>query len=66
MNATDVNSAMNSKLQLSGILTMVGLAMETFSLFWNKPLSFLIFLSVGGLFILVGIVIYLYSVVSLR
>lgn len=52
------------KLRLAGILTALGLLVELFTLAWNNPIAFLVFLGLGGLLILVGVVIYLLSLVS--
>ena len=53
-----------SRLRLSGILLMIGLAVEAISLLWSHPTAFLFFLIVGGLCMTVGILLYLYSIVS--
>jgi len=52
------------KLRLAGIFIILGLLIESFSLLWNHPLSFLAFLCVGGFFLVVGILIYLLALVS--
>lgn len=49
-------------LRLSGILLILGIAVEVISLLWEKPLSFLLFVGVGGLLTLIGILLFLYSV----
>jgi hypothetical protein len=50
-------------LRISGILLILGLAVEVVSLVWEKPLAFLLFIGVGCLLTLVGILVYLYSLV---
>ena len=50
-------------LRASGILLILGLAVEVVSLLWEKPLAFLLFVGVGGLLTLLGILLYLYSLV---
>ena len=50
-----------SALRISGILLILGIAVEIVSLVWEKPLAFLLFVGVGGLLTFVGIVFYLYS-----
>jgi hypothetical protein len=52
------------RLRISGILLILGLAVEALSLVWNRPLAFLLFIGIGGLFTLLGILVYLYSLVS--
>lgn len=55
---------MDRRLRVSGILIALGLLVEVLSLIRNHPLAFLGFVFVGGGFLLAGIVIYLYSLVS--
>jgi hypothetical protein len=50
-------------LRASGILLILGLAVEVVSLIWEKPLAFLVFVGVGGLLTLLGIMLFLYSLV---
>lgn len=58
------NSHLGRRLQLAGVLIISGLVVQGVSLFWNHPLSFLVFISVGTLLLAVGIVIYLLTIVS--
>jgi hypothetical protein len=51
-------------LRASGILLILGLAVEVISLVWEKPLAFLLFFGVGGLVTVLGIILYLYSLVT--
>jgi hypothetical protein len=55
---------MQSSLRLSGVLLILGLAVGLASLLWETPLSFLFFASVGGVFLLGGVAVYLYSLIS--
>jgi len=50
-------------LRASGILLILGLGVEVVSLLWEKPLAFLLFVGVGGLLTVLGILLYLYSLV---
>jgi hypothetical protein len=50
-------------LRISGLLLILGIAVEIVSLLWEKPLTFLLFVGVGGLLTFAGIVLYLYSLV---
>lgn len=52
------------RLQFSGILLMLGLLVEALCLFWTRPIAFVLFLSVGGLLLALGILLYLFSLVS--
>lgn len=55
--------AIQRRLKLAGVLIVAGLAVELASLFWTRPLAFLLFVFAGGLFLLLGIVVYLSSLV---
>ncbi len=48
-------------LRISGILLILGIAVEIISLLWEKPLAFLLFVGIGGALTFVGIILYLYS-----
>jgi hypothetical protein len=52
------------RLQVSGILLILGLVIEALSLLGSRPFAFLVFLFLGGLLMLSGILLYLYSLVS--
>jgi hypothetical protein len=53
-------------LQVSGVLLILGLLTEAVCLFWARPLSFLAFISVGGAFLLLGVIVYLLSLLSTK
>ena len=55
---------MERRLQLSGILLILGLLVEALCLLWTRPLAFVLFLSVGGLLLGLGILVFLFSLVS--
>jgi hypothetical protein len=52
------------RLQFSGILLILGLLVEAVCLFWTRPLAFVLFLGIGGLFLGIGILLFLFSLVS--
>jgi hypothetical protein len=52
------------QLQLSGILLILGLLVEAVCLMWTRPIAFVVFLGVGGLLLVLGILLYLFSLVS--
>lgn len=52
------------RLQISGFLIILGLVVEAFCLFWSAPIAFVLFLCAGGVFIGLGILTFLYSLVS--
>lgn len=52
------------RLQIAGILLLLGLAVEALCLIWTGPIAFVLFLGVGGLLLGLGIAVYLVSLVS--
>jgi len=50
------NEFISKRLRASGTLIILGLLVEALSLIWNHPLSFVVFLGLGGLLLLAGIV----------
>jgi len=60
------NEFISKRLRLAGLLIALGLVVEGLSLTWNHPLSFVAFLAIGGLLLLLGIVVYLTALVSPR
>jgi hypothetical protein len=54
------------RLQLSGILLMVGLLTEALCLLWARPLSILALMGIGGLLLFLGAVVYLLSIISIK
>ena len=59
-----MSALMERRLRISGTLIVLGLLVEALSLIRIHPLAFLGFMFVGGGFLIVGITIYLYSLVS--
>ena len=55
---------MERRLQLSGILLILGLLVEALCLFWTRPLAFVLFLGVGGFLLGFGILVFVFSLVS--
>ena len=51
-------------LRVSGILVILGLLVEALTLIWHHPISFYLFLLVGGGFLLSGIIVFLYTFVT--
>jgi len=56
--------SMIRKLRIAGGLVIVGLLVELISLYWNNPLAFMLFLSLGGGLVALGILFFLWSLVS--
>lgn len=64
MMLTQANS-INARLRLSGGLIALGLLIQALSLLWNHPLSFIAFIGLGGLLVAGGIVLYLFTLVTI-
>jgi hypothetical protein len=62
MNAREPH--IHRRLRVSGMLIMLGLVVELLSLIRTHPLAFLGFMFVGGGLLITGVVLYLYSLVS--
>ena len=50
--------------QFAGVFIVLGLVIEALCLLWSTPIAFVIFVAIGGLLMFVGIVLFLYSLVS--
>jgi uncharacterized membrane protein len=57
-------NAFDRKLQISGMILIVGLVVEGLCLLSGSPIGFILFVGVGVLLIAVGILYYLYSLAS--
>jgi predicted membrane channel-forming protein YqfA (hemolysin III family) len=55
---------LEKRRQVAGIFIVLGLVIEALCLIWSTPIAFVIFVAIGGLLMFVGIVLYLYSLVS--
>jgi uncharacterized membrane protein YczE len=52
------------RIRWSGLLIGLGLAIQMLMLLWTHPLSFMVFLLVGCPLVGIGMLVYLYSLVS--
>lgn len=64
MNSNNKTAKIEKRIRLAGILIVAGLAVELISLHWSHPTAFLLFLMLGGTLMALGIVVYLFSLVS--
>lgn len=55
---------LEKRRQLAGVFIVLGLVIEALCLIWSTPIAFVIFVAVSGLLMFLGIVLYLYSLVS--
>jgi hypothetical protein len=54
---------MGKKLRVAGCLLIVGLLIEAACLLLAKPIGFVLFFVIGGLFLFSGVLVYLLAVV---
>ncbi len=54
------------RLQFAGSFLILGLLIEAISIVWTRPIAFVVFVCVGGLFFGAGILLYLYSLVRVK
>jgi hypothetical protein len=66
MNTPQINPVMAKRIRLSGSLLIFGMAVEAFSFIWKNPTAFLVFIAVGGTAMALGVLTFLYSLVSVR
>jgi hypothetical protein len=59
-------NGMDRRLRIAGLVVLLGLLIQLVSLRWAHPLAFLLFAFLGGPVVLVGIGVFLYSLVSVR
>ena len=55
---------LEKRLQLAGVLLIIGLLLEAICLLWARPLAFILLVCGGGLLCAAGIAVFLYSLVS--
>ncbi|HEX6767887.1 MAG TPA: hypothetical protein VF208_00950 [Candidatus Binatia bacterium] len=60
----DRATRLQRKLKTAAWLLIAGLAVEGISLHWAHPTSFMLFIILGGVFVLAGIALYLIAIVS--
>lgn len=63
INEQNINSVRKAFAD-SGVLIIAGLVVELITLRWSLPTAYLFFLLIGGVLIAIGILIYLYSLVT--
>lgn len=61
-----LRTGLERRIQISGILILIGLLVELGSLFYSRPTAFLIFIFFGGLCLAGGMLLFLYSLVAPR
>jgi len=59
-------NSLERRLQLSGVLLILGLLTEAMCLLWARPLSFLTFITIGGAFLFLGVIVYLVALLPAK
>jgi hypothetical protein len=54
------------RLRISGALVMIGLLVEALCLVWSRPIAFVVLVCMGGAFIGIGVLLFLYSLVTAK
>ena len=57
-------SRLQRRLRIAAYLLIVGLLVEVVTLYWSSPLSFMLFIGLGGTLIGLGIIVYLTAIVG--
>jgi RsiW-degrading membrane proteinase PrsW (M82 family) len=55
---------MSRRLRISGIIVIIGLLVEALCLVWSRPIAFVVLVCIGGALIGLGVLVFLYSLVS--
>lgn len=55
---------MGRRLRISGILVVAGLLVEALCLEWSRPIAFVVLFCIGGTLVGIGVLFFLYSLVS--
>jgi hypothetical protein len=58
-------TAVDRRLRLAALLVMIGLLVELGSLSWHHPISFIVFVAVGGGTMAIGILLFFHTIVVL-
>jgi uncharacterized membrane protein YdcZ (DUF606 family) len=61
-----ISSLIQRRIRMSSALVLAGLLIELFTLHWSNPLSFLLSAFIGIPLVGLGILLFLYSLVSVR
>jgi hypothetical protein len=59
-------TGIEKRLRIAGSFLIIGLVIEATCLLWARPIAFVVMVVVGGLFCVIGVAVYLYSLVSAR
>jgi hypothetical protein len=54
-------SQSEKRIRFAGICLAIGLLIEAICLLWATPIAFIVFVAIGGLLILIGLLVYLHA-----
>ena len=57
-------SRLQRRLKIAAYLLIAGLLVEAVTLYWSSPLSFMLFIGLGGSLIGLGIIVYLTAIAA--
>ena len=60
----DRETLVNRRIRSAAILVFVGLTIAAITLMWESPMAFLVYLVVGGLFLLAGAVRFVFALLT--
>jgi hypothetical protein len=56
--------SIDRRLRISGVFVIAGLLIEALCLVWSRPIAFVVLVCIGGALIGIGVLFFLYSLVS--
>ncbi len=59
-----VTPVLSRRLKLAGLLVALGLIVEALTMFWRHPTAFLVFLFLGALLVVAGVLLYLLTIAT--
>lgn len=59
-------TTIESRLRVAGVCVLLGLLIEDLTLRWSHPTAFLVFALIGFPVVLLGILLFLYSLISVK
>jgi polyferredoxin len=60
----EITYRLQRRLKIAAYLLIAGLLVEAVTFYWSSPLSFMLFIGVGGTLIGLGIIVYLTAIVD--
>jgi hypothetical protein len=61
---TSTTNSVEKRIRVAGTILIIGLVIEALCLLSAQPISFVLFVALGGLFLFAGVAVFLTSLVS--